>query len=152
MSAFDEYRLREIESQREIFARAAADREPSRARHSYYYENLRERLRAIVEKDKRVLCLRSDTGQYLEWVEALRAGAEGRWDDCKFHVGKYEQLNMPSSYAARLRLRCNEAGRMATPNYDDAVLLHEWGRRSIEEARLDRDRGGSKARRHGTDD
>jgi hypothetical protein len=72
VSAFDEYRRQQNQSQRDIFDRGAADRERARARHAYYYETLRERLRSIVEKDSRVLCLRSDTGQYLEWVEASR--------------------------------------------------------------------------------
>lgn len=70
MNAFEEYRQAETQSQRDIIERGASARERSLARHDFYYENLRERLRAIVEPGKRVLCLRSDTGQYLEWVEA----------------------------------------------------------------------------------
>jgi hypothetical protein len=110
MSIFDDYRRREIESHREIFARGAADRERSRARHSYYYGNLCDRLRAVVEKDKRVLCLRSDTGQYLDWVKAshgvgveiaseLTEIARERYPQYEFHtVESIENLDVDGPF------------------------------------------------------
>jgi hypothetical protein len=70
VSAFEEYRRQEVASQRELLNRGAAGRERSIARHPAYYENLRECLGGVVERGKRVLCLRSDVGQYLEWVDA----------------------------------------------------------------------------------
>ena len=70
MNAFEEYRRTETQSQRDIIERGASARERSIDRHDLYYENLRARLRAVVEPGKRVLCLRSETGQYLEWGEA----------------------------------------------------------------------------------
>lgn len=110
MNTFEEYRRQETESHRAIFARGAADRERARARHAYYYENLRDRLRAVVEKDKRVLCLRSDTGQYLEWMEAsygvgveiaseLTEIARERYPKYEFHtVESIEQIEVEGPF------------------------------------------------------
>jgi hypothetical protein len=70
VNTFEDYRREKAVLQREIFERGADARKGRLYRNRVYYQNLRETLRSIVEPGKRVLCLRSDTGQYLEWVEA----------------------------------------------------------------------------------
>ena len=74
-AAVDAYAVarREIaEEQRTIAEREAARRENSLRKRRYYYGRLRELVCSLVEPGKRVLCLRSDVGQYLEWVRPSR--------------------------------------------------------------------------------
>ncbi|MDG2306752.1 MAG: bifunctional class I SAM-dependent methyltransferase/glycosyltransferase family 2 protein [Candidatus Binatia bacterium] len=71
-SAFESYRREVAQEQEEILGRGADARVETLRRHGYYYGILRDLLRDIVEPDRDVLCLRSDVGQYLDWVRPRR--------------------------------------------------------------------------------
>lgn len=60
------------EKQRHFLDLAPEDRERQIHSNAYYYGYIRKLLTFIVEKGKRVLCLRSDIGQYLDWVQPSR--------------------------------------------------------------------------------
>ena len=113
MSTFADYRKEVEDAQREIFARGAAERENDHDQHRYYYRALRDLLEGIVEEGKRVLCLRSDIGQYLEWVqpsegvgvevvEALTEAARTRYaesrPELRFETGDLEALPVEGTF------------------------------------------------------
>ena len=56
-----------------------------------------------------------------------------------FEVTKVEQLLLVSSVSTQLKTSCNEARRISAgsvPNYNDAVLVYDSTRLSIEDARI----------------
>jgi len=113
LSTFADYRKEVEEDQREIFERGAPERENDLQRHRYYYRAMRDLLTGIVEENKRVLCLRSDTGQYLEWVqpaegvgvevvEALTELARSKYGEShphlRFQTGDLEALPVEGTF------------------------------------------------------
>lgn len=72
MDTFADSRREIAEEQRAFAERGAAERDAALRKRRYYYERLRGLLCSIVEPGKRVLCLRSDVGQYLDWVRPSR--------------------------------------------------------------------------------
>ncbi len=77
--------------------------------NAYYYDALRTLLNFIVEDGKRVLCVRSDVGQYLEWVrpsrglgietsEPLVDIARRRCPQYEFRTGEFEDLDVQETF------------------------------------------------------
>ncbi len=70
---------------------------------------------------------------------ALVAALEGRWNDCRYEISRLEQLTLTASPSAAIRLSCNESRRLTegtAPDYNDAILLYEFTRISLEEAEI----------------
>jgi hypothetical protein len=59
-------------TRREMYDADAPGRARQLERHSYYYEQLRRMVLFVVGEGRRVLCLPSDLGQYLAWVNPSR--------------------------------------------------------------------------------
>ncbi len=66
--AFRRYRGEILRGLAAVYGAQAEEREESIHRNAYYYGRLRELLGFMVEEGKRVLCLRSDIGEFLEYV------------------------------------------------------------------------------------
>ena len=70
---------------------------------------------------------------------ALVAALEGRWNDCMYEASRFEQLTLTASPSAAIRLTCNESRRLTegtAPDYNDAILVYESTRISLEEAEI----------------
>jgi hypothetical protein len=69
----------------------------------------------------------------------LVAGTEGRWDDCIFQIGRFEQETFQSSLSATLKMSCNEARRRSkgqAAEYVDAFVIYEATRLGLEETKI----------------
>ncbi|MCZ6781837.1 MAG: glycosyltransferase [Proteobacteria bacterium] len=106
---FVEYAEQVTGAHRAILARGAAGREASLERHRYYYDQLRDLIRSIVAEGERVLCLRSDVGQYLDWVQPARGLgievvpelteiARARHPQYQFRTGDVESLALDETF------------------------------------------------------
>ncbi len=72
MSLFDDHRASIERDQFSAADGGAAARAKDLRRHRYYYDEIKRVVRAAVPDGQRVLCIRSDAGQYLAWVKPSR--------------------------------------------------------------------------------
>jgi hypothetical protein len=69
---YEEWGAERLLQQQRIYDANAAKRPLQIEGDAYYYGYLRRLLTFIVEEGRRVLCVQSDVGQYLEWVKPSR--------------------------------------------------------------------------------
>jgi hypothetical protein len=106
---FEEYRDEVEQSQRDIIDRGAPERVADIERHAYYYECLKKLLCSIVGENSDVLCIRSDIGQYLDWVrprrgvgieisERLTEIARSRHPEFEFRTGSVDSVEIEGTF------------------------------------------------------
>ena len=105
MGALEYSRQRRRESQRRI----AATRQRWVDRNRYYYDQIYQLLRFIIEPGRRVLSLRSQTGEFLEAVkpsvgvgveitEEMAAVARARYPQYTFHTSDLETMTVEGTF------------------------------------------------------
>lgn len=72
MNPYDKYLAERRQNYKEICAGEAPKRAKQIRRYKYYYSAISRILNFLVEKNKKVLCIRSDLGQFLDCVKPSR--------------------------------------------------------------------------------
>ncbi len=72
MRVYDRYREKRIEAYQNVYDKNAVGRDLDIEKKAYLYNYIRDVLNYNVEENKRVLCINSDMGQYLRWVNPSR--------------------------------------------------------------------------------
>ncbi|KKO11354.1 hypothetical protein LCGC14_0018350 [marine sediment metagenome] len=109
MSRFIEYRQGVFDQCRTVYDQGADTRQKGLKEHRYYYRQIRHLLNFVVEEGARVLCIGSDLGQYLEWVNPSRGvGVEisprlversaRKYPDFEFHEAVPEQFHTEETF------------------------------------------------------
>ena len=109
MSNFAEHRADIERNQREVAEAGADGRAASLERHRAYYDEVKRVVRSVVKSGERVLCLRSDVGQYLDWVEPssgvgveiaprLSEIAAAQVPSCSFQTARIDEFEVEGTF------------------------------------------------------
>ena len=108
-SPYERWGAQRLSQQQQIYDANAVSRSRQIEVDAYYYGYLRRLLTFVVEEGRRVLCLGSDIGQYLEWVRPSRgvgvdpsAGvidvARRRCPQYEFHHRRLEDIGLEEKF------------------------------------------------------